>query len=782
MDNNERKIEHLFEKLRVLMQKHQAFSTEIKALRDEIYALQKKGISTSDTGIKEEPVIKQTLTPVVGKDSPDELKKQEIPVSFQKAKQPKPSKPKSKTDFEKFIGENLINKIGIAITVIGVAIGAKYSIENELISPLTRIILGYLSGLALMGFGIKLKQKYESYSAVLVSGAIAIMYLMTYMAYDFYGLIPQAFAFALMLLFTAFTVFAAIQYKKQVIAHIGLVGAYAVPFLLSNNSGNVTVLFAYMCIINIGILLISARQYWKPLFYSSFFFTWTIFIGWFSTDYDRDAHFTLALIFLTLFFLIFYATFLVYKLIKKEKFAAPDVILMLLNSFIFFGLGMALLGDNKDTDHLLGVFTVINAIIHAAVSALIYKLKLADRKLLYLIAGLVMVFITTAVPVQLNGNWITFIWLGEAVLLYTLGKTKNIDLYEKLSYPILVLVVISLLGDWNNGYSRYYYDESLTPFLNIYFLTSILVAAGFGFVNYLSSKKELPSAIIEKKSLNKIVQFLLPTVFLSVLYFSFYLEIDNYWSELFTSTKISIPQENGYDNTYYNYDLFSFKTVWLINYTLLFFSILSFVNIKKLKEHRLSYVNIVLNILAIGMFLALGLYELSELRHSYLVPSDNDYFNHDFFNLVIRYISYVFVALCLFATSQYVKQELIINTKLKPAFEIFLAGTILWILSSELFHWMDIAEYDGTYKLGFSILCGIYSLALVSFGIWKNKQHLRIAAMVTFGATIIKLFAYDISHLNTIAKIIVLVSLGVLLLIFSFLYNKFKNDINNEAE
>ena len=100
-----------------------------------------------------------------------------------------PNKPlKIKSDIEKFIGENLINKIGIAITVIGVAIGAKYSIEHELISPLTRMILGYLIGIGLLGFGIKLKKKYESYSTVLVSGAIAIMYFITYFAYSFYFL------------------------------------------------------------------------------------------------------------------------------------------------------------------------------------------------------------------------------------------------------------------------------------------------------------------------------------------------------------------------------------------------------------------------------------------------------------------------------------------------------------------------------------------------------------------------------------------------------------------
>ena len=60
--------------------------------------------------------------------------------------------PKINFDWEKFIGENLINKIGIFILIIGAGIGVKYSIENDLISPLTRVILGYLVGLGLLGF------------------------------------------------------------------------------------------------------------------------------------------------------------------------------------------------------------------------------------------------------------------------------------------------------------------------------------------------------------------------------------------------------------------------------------------------------------------------------------------------------------------------------------------------------------------------------------------------------------------------------------------------------
>ncbi len=185
------------------------------------------------------------------------------------------------SNLEKFIGENLINKIGILITILGVAIGAKYSIDNGLINPATRIIIGYVIGIGLLVFGMKLKTKYESYSSVLVSGAMSILYFITYLGYSLYDLFPQLMAFALMLVFTAFTVYAALNYKKQIIALLGLVGAYAVPFLLSTGSGRVDILFSYMAIINIGILVISLTQNWRTLFYSAFAMTWLIFCGWF---------------------------------------------------------------------------------------------------------------------------------------------------------------------------------------------------------------------------------------------------------------------------------------------------------------------------------------------------------------------------------------------------------------------------------------------------------------------------------------------------------------------
>ncbi len=245
MANQQDQINLLVQKLEYLMQKQATFSKEIGELRREIYQL-KEGVATS-------PIPKEIVEDQTPKIKAGELIEEYIPTPpVSQPEKIRPTVPKFqipetvKADWEKFIGENLISKIGILILVLGVGIGAKFSIDNNLINPLTRIVLGYLAGLGLLGVGIKLKSNYTNYSAVLVSGAMTILYFITYFAYSFYGLIPQLVAFGLMVLFTIFTVIAAINYDKQVIALVGLVGAYGVPFLLGDGSGNIVTMFTYI--------------------------------------------------------------------------------------------------------------------------------------------------------------------------------------------------------------------------------------------------------------------------------------------------------------------------------------------------------------------------------------------------------------------------------------------------------------------------------------------------------------------------------------------------------
>ena len=794
MENKEL-IDQLNKKLDLLLEKNQNFAKEIDQLRVEIFRLRSTNPDSS-----EQSKTASTLPPIP-KEKEEYVELVERRINPQdrlarnkntRSKERKKEKAERKDwfsdiftmDLEKFIGENLISKIGILITIIGVGIGAKYSIENELIKPITRIILGYLMGIGLLGFGIKLKENYKNYSAVLVSGSIAILYFITFAGYSFYGLFPQFFAFGLMVVFTIFTVVAAIHCNKSIIAHIGLIGAYAVPFLLSSGAGNATTLFSYMAIINIGILLIAFKKYWKRLYYTASGLTWLIYAAWFFDDFRVAENFGTAMIFATIFFTIFYAIFLVYKITQSDKIEIKDAVLILFNAFVFYGFGYFILKDHPTGQQLLGLFTLGNALIHFAVSFFIYQKKLGSKNLLYLISGLVLVFITAAIPVQLDGNWVTILWAAEAAVLFWVGRTKAIPIYEKISYPIMVLALISLLEDWNIAYPFYIQAsaELVSPLLNVHFLSSLLFIGAFGFINYINQNKNFKSPFDEDNGIIKLITNTISAICIFIIYSAFKNEISLYWNQLSALSELKLDSStDNYRETVRNNNLQLFKNIWVINYSIFFAIILSFFNLLKLKNKQFGYLNLTLNIIALLAFLGAGLLILSDLRENYLEQAQVEYYSISKFNLYIRYISFIFVGALLLTFYRF-RQQMFFEKIFRIGFDFILFGSILWIASSELIHWMDIGSSTKSYKIELSIFWGIYSLILVVLGIWKRKKHLRIGGIVLFGLTLLKLFMYDLSHLNTISKTIVLVSLGILLLIISFLYNKYTLKISTEDE
>jgi uncharacterized membrane protein len=786
MDSESNKIEQLEKKLDLLLRRQDEFSQEINNISKEIETLKKSSITNQNENIESKAVeTNQEIKYLF-----QELENESDSKALNEKKQvnnppPNISKTKIHLDLEKFIGENLINKIGIIIILIGVIIGAKYSIENDLVSPLTRIVMGYITGVALLGVGLKLKKNFENYSAVLVSGAMAIMYFITFAAYSFYGLMPQSIAFGVMVIFTCFTVFTSLVYNQQIIAQLGLVGAYSVPFLLSNGSGKIEILLAYMLLINVGILIISFKKYWKSLLNSSFSFSWLIFVSWLFSDYDGSKHFYLTIGFLTAFFILFYCATLTYKIIRNEFLIKNDVVLILINSFVFYAIGFYVLSEHDKGEQLLGLFTILNALAHFLVSILIYKRNLADKNLLLFIIGLVLTFVTISIPVQLDGKWVTLLWSFEAALLFWIGRTKNISFYEKLSFPLMILAFVSICIDWIHQYNSFYIHQpnSHVPFVfNQYFLTSILFLIAFGFINWLDFKHK--NTLVFRFKFLQILTFLAPSILVFTAYYALQIEISTYWNQKYEASQIVIPaidSINDYDKYIYQTDYLKFKSIWTFIYALFFGGIIAITNIKFFKNKYLSNINLAFNFIVIILFLSQGILILKELRTSYLSQTNSEYYLIGSFNIVIAYITYGFVMFNLFANYLLVKSNLL-QINFRIYFDVLLHTSIVWILSSELINYLEISNFNQSNKLGLSILWGVYSLVLIALGIWKKKKHLRIGAIALFSVTLIKLFFYDIAHLDTISKTIVFVSLGILLLIISFLYNKYKNLIIDESE
>ncbi|MDP2889653.1 MAG: DUF2339 domain-containing protein, partial [Bacteroidota bacterium] len=257
------------------------------------------------------------------------------------------------------------------------------------------------------------------------------------------------------------------------------------------------------------------------------------------------------------------------------------------------------------------------------------------------------VFITIAIPVQFDGKWVTILWVGEAALLFWIGRTKAELVYEKLSYPLMMIATFSLLHDWGTGYHQFGADGKLiqiNPIFNLNFLNSLLFIASFGFINIRNSNKNYASVLTGRVVFRQLLNFLLPAVLLSVIYFAFRLEIASFFGELYENSA------TGIDPVVKNVELLSFKSLWMTIYTIVFLAILSYANILKLKLKELGYFNLSLIVIAILVFLINDLYILGNLRQTYMQETLAHYYPRGVIYITFRYVSFVFIALMVYTT------------------------------------------------------------------------------------------------------------------------------------
>lgn len=169
----------------------------------------------------------------------------ELPAALQQpaVKEKRPSFMERNPDLEKFIGENLISKIGIAILVLAIGFFVKYAIDNDWIGAVGRVGIGILCGGILVAVAHRLRNSYKAFSSVLTGGGLAIFYFTITLAYHQFHLFSQIVAFIVMVVITAFAVALSQLYNRQELAIIALIGGFATPFMVSSGSGNYKSLF-----------------------------------------------------------------------------------------------------------------------------------------------------------------------------------------------------------------------------------------------------------------------------------------------------------------------------------------------------------------------------------------------------------------------------------------------------------------------------------------------------------------------------------------------------------
>jgi uncharacterized membrane protein len=349
----------------------------------------------------------------------------------------------SRWKWENFIGLRLIHLVGIIVLVIGLSIGVKYAIDQELISPFARIGLAYAAGAILYILSLRLKKNYLLFSSILFSGAMASLYFTTYAASVYYQMLPGMLAFLLMVAFTVFTAIKANAYDRQEIAMLGLVGAYGIPFLISQNADRAELFFLYILIIDSGVLFLTYKKTWRTVGQIAFVLTWALFLGW------CTMRFTVAQTWVgvasgIIFFLLFSVMSLLRKWGRKEQLNKADAYMQLANNLAFYIGGILVLAYTIEDQPLATVTGCFGLFI--GLQAWSYHLLMPDEDLLHrghvvVALGLIILF----VAMEWDGVSVTFIWLLMAVTIFMWGVWRKMVVLRLGAMGLMGLTLLKLI-------------------------------------------------------------------------------------------------------------------------------------------------------------------------------------------------------------------------------------------------------------------------------------------------------------------------------------------------
>lgn len=665
----------------------------------------------------------------------------------------------SHPDLEKFIGENLISKIGIAILVLAIGFFVKYAIDNDWIGPVGRVGIGLLFGGLLVGLAHRLRSQYKAFSSVLVGGGLAIFYFTIALAYHQYQLFNQTTAFVIMLVVTAFSVVLSLLYDRQELAIISLVGGFITPFLVSNGSGNYQVLFTYLLILNTGLLVMAYRKAWRLLNALAFGFTAILFASWLiQLPYDaRQSVYGGGAAFATAFYILFFVVNIAHTIRKNKKFIASDFAILLLNTCLYFG-AMLYFISQLGLDRYKGIFCAVMGVFHIVISWLLFRKQRVDNNILYLLIGITLSFVSLTAPLQLHGHYITLFWASESVLLYWLFLKSNMRLIGLASRLIWAAMLVSLVIDWIHIYiagdSLVYdhsghFQEGLMPVIfNKGCLTGLFCSvACYALVRLQGASKMALVSLFTGAGL------------------------------LFITGALEI----GYQFDH-RFPVINITPLYLLLYCWLFIRLFThFTPGVKFFDSRL--LNMLL--LGLGILLYLGVAPAVNSLQEDLLEAQR-YQLH----FIAHWVSAAVVVSILYRLTGLYRSG---DWKLGPnLFTWSVAAIVVIFLSAEgqlivnmIFYSRQnsIENLGRIYvKTGLPILWGLCSFAFMWLGMHHKFKTLRIISLVLFAVTLLKLFIFDLVNIPVAGKIAAFFCLGVLLLVVSFMYQRLKKIIIEDEE
>lgn len=624
---------------------------------------------------------------------------------------------KSKRSIENIFFGSLFNKIGALALVIAIGIFITVVSQFIVFTPLMRIAAGFVAGLAFVFVSLNMHKKSDNmkpYAEVLLGVGLAVLFISTYCATGVFHLFSTYLGLGIGCVLLLSTYFLAGRYKSYSALGIGLFGGYLTPFFLNDNLSQ-NFLFCYLLFMNaIALVYVYVNSDKRWLNFVNLVLTTVLLFG--TSIFAHDKFSIICPIILWVMYLSFDLLRILTNKIQHEKehYMSSYInlgILAFLSWLVFSGERM-----------LLGLVLFSYAFIYLAVVC--YFLSRNQKKILrpYFYALIAVVYMGTFFVSA--GMTRVLLWTFETLFITSLRYFLDLKYLTKWVLFFSLTCIVSILR-LNTSIVPV---EGYVPLLN-----SRLVLFGVPALVMFGC-----SSILAKCPKSRDSQV---SLFLTFLY----------------STMI------------YLYVIFEFNA-WMTHSSLVSNSVDDmFVTLK-------AMVNV-----CIGFIYALHLKFLADIKGSYifrllsyLMWSVSAVF------LVLLGVRYVPVEeflpilnLRFFAFAVGIACALVYSKMEKKYLFDYLAITLgFFLISYETADYLiKFGLYDSS---GFiiTIMWIFYLAALSLFGLAFNVKSLKNSAIYISILAIFKIIFYDIAGLASVYKVLVLLVLGAVLMLISYLYNK----------
>ncbi|MEM9015508.1 MAG: DUF2339 domain-containing protein, partial [Verrucomicrobiota bacterium] len=637
----------------------------------------------------------------------------------------------------------------------------RYTSVNESFGPMVRVVIAVVTGLTLLLGGLKLtKGRYDLLGQGLAGAGIATLYFSFFTAHRLEVLATLP-AFGLMILVTVAAGFIALRWSSLLIAVLGMAGGYLTPFMIESQSPSVVSLFSYVLLIGCGVFFLAWKKNWRILNYLSFAATSLIALEAVNKGFAPDRFWDF-LPFLIAFFVLFSTVTYVYQLVNKEKSTLLELLFLFLNAGVFLIFAFYVI-ENTYSREPVAIVTFSLALFYVGHIYVFLKREILDRGLLMSFIGLASFFVAITLPILFSEGWITVSWAVQGFIMLWIAARMRSEFLRQLAYLLYLVVlgrfaVLDLWGQYHDlprEVASAEYWKSLLERLMVFGVPiASFLAAGRLFS--VESKTDADWIVGEGNDIrpwfgqSKLARL----CFWIVLALSF----------VFLNLEVLYSVENFYEAMTRP----ALTFVWIG---------LAAVLLREMLANRETIATPLFWIVTVALLMKVFLFDIAFWRPGWDLAYDE---NELIAGVGMRLLNFgSLIAYLLFVWRLFAQRQG--RASLSRSFGYLALGSVFAYTSLEA--WTALSQFVPEFRMGgLSIFWSLFAFGLLLTGIAKGKAVMRGLGLILFAGVIVKVFVVDLAGLDQLYRIIAFIVLGVVILLGSFLYLRFRDRFEMEED